>query len=332
MEGGAYTGRFNSPDGHIKASNFIELLEFLNEKVDNFPIDQFWEFIDSMTLEERKEKIKKQKKRNKKRIDKFNPENLKKPKTPMNLYRIDYKNNIIKEGKVYNQEEFNKAWSNLSDNEKQIYNDKYNTEIEKYNKDYNKALKQAIIEGEYEAPEPKKPLSIYMLFMDFCRKDNNKFVSSELKEELSNLNLIDSTLKLSELYKKFIENEDNLKLLDSTRQQYNDLYDYQYYHWKVTNLEGKIKKYKRENKNTSYLEKELEEYKNSVSFDTTTEPEINIEWIYNTSTNNINFRKENKLTDNINLNLKDLKTNTVNTVNMANATMSSKPKKKVLTK
>ena len=286
MEGGAYTGRFNSKGGHNKASNFIELLEFLNERVDNFPLEQFWELIDSTSLEERKDKIKKQQKRVKKRVEKFNPNNIKKPKNPMNLYRIYYKNHMMKEGKEYNQEEFNKSWNELLDDDKQVYIDQYNKEILQYEKDYNTAMELAIQEGEYEAPEPKKPLSIYMLFMDFCRRENNTIVSDELKNKLSTLSLVESTILLSDLYKEFIIDESDLKKLENAKEQYIQLYEYKYYHWKVTNLEGRIKKCKREGKNTSYIEKELEDYKNSVDFDTNTEPSINIDWIYKPRENN----------------------------------------------
>lgn len=285
MEGGAYTGRFNSTGGHNKAANFIELLEFLNERVDNFPLEQFWELIDSTSLEERKDKIKKQQKRVKKRVEKFNPTNIKKPKNPMNLYRIDYKKRMITEGKEYNQEEFNNSWNQLSDTDKQIYIENYNKSMIQYEEDYSKAMELAIKEGEYEAPEPKKPLSIYMLFMDFCRRENNTIVSDELKEELSTLSLVESTKMLCDLYKEYITDESNLKNLENAKNQYAQLYEYNYYHWKVTNLEGKIKKCKREGKNTSYIEKELEEYKDSVIFETETEPSINIDWIYTPKNN-----------------------------------------------
>lgn len=284
MEGGAYSGRFNSTDGHIKASNFIELLEFLNDRVDNFPLEQFWELIDSVSLEERKEKIRKQQKRVKKRFEKFNPINIKRPKNPMNLYRIEYKNRIMTDGKEYNQEEFNKSWNELSEADKQVYVDQYNKNMEQYEIDYNKDMELAILEGEYEAAEPKKPLSIYMLFMDFCRRENNTIVSDEMKTKLSELSLIETTKKLCDLYKEFITDETNLKKLEDAKDQYTQLYSYNYYHWKIINLEGRIKKCKREGKNSTYLETELEEYKKSVDFDTDTEPTININWIYESKT------------------------------------------------
>ena len=52
------------------------------------------------------------------------------------------------------------------------------------------------------------------------------------------------------------------------------------YHWKVQNLEGRIRLCEREGKETKYLQKELNDYRDSVDFDTETEPEVDISWIY----------------------------------------------------
>lgn len=281
MEGGAYTGRFNSVDGHIKAAHFIELLEFLNEKVENLPLEQFWDLIDTLTIDERKDKIKKAKKRHKRKVDKFNPDNLKKPRNSINLFRIDYKESLISQGKKYNQLDFSKAWKLLSDEKKAEYEDKYNKEMVKYNKDYKKAKDIAILSGEYEDSEPKRPLSGYMIYLDLARRKDSKLIPSEVIEEINKLPITKQTVKLTEYYKKFMENEDNVKLLDNTRMQYKDLYNYDYYHWYITNLNGKIKQCKRDNKDSKYLEKELEEYKNNTLFDVSKPPKIDINWIYN---------------------------------------------------
>jgi hypothetical protein len=303
MEGGAYTGRFNSSDGYIKASHFIELLEFLNEKVENLPLEQFWDLIDSLSIEERKEKIKKSKKRDKRKVDKFNPDNLKKPKNPINLFRINYKENLISQGKKYNQEDFNKAWKLLSDDEKLKYETIYNDEMVKYNKDYEKAKVKAINAGEYQEPEPKKPLSGYMLFLDFSRRENSKLVPTDIMNEITKLQITKQAGKLTEYYKKFMEDEKNVKLLEDTRIQYKDLYNYDYYHWYVRNLSGKIKQCEREGKDSKYLEKELEEYKNNVLFDTSESPKINVDWIYtfnnSNSSSNSNSNSNNVESENV---------------------------------
>lgn len=288
MEGGAYTGKFNSTGGHILADHCIELLRFFNNKVDNFPIEDFWNMLDStMTIEEREQSNKKRYKNAKKRYDKFNPSHIKRPKTAMNLYRVDYKANIIKEGKVYSNEEFNKVWANIDKNTLAKYENLYHQKMEQYNKDYNNAMKQAIIDGEYEAPEPKKPMSGYFLFQDLCRRHNSNILTEKQKQSIEGLSITEATKILSEYYHEFIKNENNLKLLEMNKEQYKMLYNYNMYHWNISRLEGAIKRLQRENKDTKYKEKELQDYKNSVEFDVSKEPLIDIDWIYNFNNNSI---------------------------------------------
>lgn len=342
MEGGAYTGRFNSPNGHIKAMNFIEILEFLNDRVDNFPLDQFWDLVDTLSLDERKDKIKKQQKRCRKKYDKYNPSNLTRPKTAMNLFRVEYKKTMMSDGKKYNQEEFNKAWASISDAEKKPYVEQYNKLLKQYELDYDKSLKLAIINGEHEEHEPKKPLSTYMLFMSFCRLDNNCIVDDKLKDELKSCSLVDTTVKLSDLYKEYIKDEQNLKKLENARAQCVELYDYNYYHWKVANLQGRIKKCQREGKNITYLQKELNDYIDAVEFDTTTVPVINVDWVYKKNNNTIvnanvsskvNKEKlETEPTTDINIDIDIIEDAEVNRVIKASkvnkASKASKPKSK----
>jgi hypothetical protein len=281
MEGGAYTGRFNSTGGQVLAAHFIELLRFFNNKVDNFPIEDFWNMLDStMSMEERETSNKKRAKNAKKRYAKFNPSHIKRPKTAMNLYRIDYKAKVITDGKEYSNEEFNKVWANIDNATLEKYNKLYQEKMEQYNKDYEAAMKQAILDGEYEAPEPKKPLSGYFLYLDFCRRDGSTLLTNDQQESIKGLSLTESTKQLTEYYNEFIKNEDNVKLLEYSKEQYRTLYNYNYYHWNVTRMQGVINRLQRENKDTKYKELELQEYKNSIEFDVSTEPTINVEWIY----------------------------------------------------
>ena len=280
MEGGAYTGRFNGKNGHIKAQHFIELLDFLHENVENFPeTETLWPVLDSESLEDRKKKIKGQRKRATKRADKYKPSNLTKPKQAIHLYRADYKKDIISNGGKFDTAEFNEAWKNLDEDTRETYQKQYRKAMEQYEKDYAKAMKQAIHDGEYEAPKPKRPLSGYFMFCNFCRVEGNSILTSDEFDELKSMPIKEASALFKSKYDAVKENEEFISKMNETQETAKAQFQWKMYHWNVERLEGQIRLCTREGKETKYLQKELDEFRENVDFDTETMPEFDLEWL-----------------------------------------------------
>lgn len=281
MEGqGKFTSRLNATNGHIRAQHFIELLEHLHESVDNFPEpEKLWTVIDTETLEARRAKINKQVKRSKTRTTKYKPKHIAKPKLPINLYRAEYKKQVIANGGKFDTDTFNQVWHELDDATKQKYQDIYQEQMEVYNKEYTKAMEQAIIAGEYEEKEPKKPASAYILFNKFSRMEGNTIVTTkEYKFIKSNpLNVVSKYI--SSIYDVLKTDESFMEKMNDTRASYQKLYEYQYAKWNIRRLEGLIKKCEREDKTTRSYQKELDAYRESITISLDTEPVVDISWI-----------------------------------------------------
>ena len=286
MEGqGIFTSRFNATGGQVRAQHCIELLEALHENVENFPEPtKLWSILDDMTLEERQNKIKTQSKRSKTRASKYKPKHLTKPKLPINLYRADYKKQVVADGGKFDTEAFNEAWHQLGDAEKEKYQAVYQKQMKVYEKDYAKAVEQAIHDGEYEAPKPKRPLAGYLLFTSLCRMEGNTIITKEQYDSIQGQGVAFCTAIFKPRYDELKENEDFMRQLKETQQDYRRLYEWQYAKWNIQRLEGAIRKCESEDKTTRYLQKELDNYKEDITFSLDEEPEVDTEWIKSVST------------------------------------------------
>lgn len=280
MEGGAYTGRFNNKDGFKKAEHFMELLEFLYENVENYPEpDKIWPVLDSMSYEERKKKIKTQTKRAKKRVQKFKPKNIPNPKKPMELFRVEFKKQCIENDTKYTKDSFDTAWRELDDEEKERFNSIYQENKAIYEKDYQAAMEKAIHDGEYTPPQPKRPLKGYMLFTSFCRKEGNTFLTRDEYESIQGKGIKECSELFSKKYSEIKENEDFIKHMKETQEQYEELYNYRINHWNLQCLEGSVRLHEREGKEAKYIKRDLQRLKEDIDFDME-EPEVDINWIY----------------------------------------------------
>lgn len=285
MEGqGIFTSRFNATGGQVRARHCIELLEALHENVENFPEPaKLWPILDDMSLENRQSKIKSQHKRSKTRASKYKAKHITKPKLPMNLFRADYKKQIIADGGEFNTEKFNDAWHNLSDVEKSKYHDTYQKQMKVYETDYAKALEQAIYDGDYEEPKPKRPLAGYLLFSKLCRINGNTIITKEQYDSIQGQGIEVCTRVFKPRYDELKEDDAFMSQLKATQQDYRRLYEWKYAKWNIQRLEAAIRKCESEDKTTRYLQKELQTYKEGVTFSLDEEPEVDTEWIKSVS-------------------------------------------------
>lgn len=280
MEGGAYTGRFNGKDGYVKAQHFIELLDFLHENVENFPeTETLWPVLDSESLDERKKKIKKQRKRASNNEEKFKPKNLTKPKQPIHLFRKDYKKDIIENGGKFNTEEFNEAWHNLDKDKRKQYEQEYHETMEQYKLDYEKELQQAIYNGEYKAQKPKQPPSGYIMFCQFCRTENNTILSKDEFESLKTLDIKESTKLIVSKYNEIKDNPDFIQKMNETIENAKLQYEWKMYHWEITCLEGEIRLCERDGKETKYIKEKLDNLRGTSMFENENMPTYDLSWI-----------------------------------------------------
>ena len=148
-----------------------------------------------------------------------------------------------------------------------------------YEKDYAKAQKQAIYDGEYEAPKPKRPLAGYLLFTSLCRTKGNTIITNEQYESIQGQGVAFCTSIFKPRYDELKENEEFMTQLKTTQQDYRTLYEWKYAKWNIQRLEGAIRKCETDGKTTRYLQKELETYKEGITFSLDDEPTVNVEWI-----------------------------------------------------
>ena len=258
MEGSAYTGKFNL--NAEKAANFMECIEYLGKKLDGFEVETVWSLFDNMSLDERKSKVKKQKKRLKVKEAKFKPDNLVKPKKPINLFREDYRKKCESENREYNNAEFMKAWHNITDNEKYAYLQKYDNLMEEYRANYFLEKQKAIDNGDIEPDLPKKNLGEYIIFTNILRLPDNIFLDKDDLKNLESLKMQDEIKYFAKIYKKYKFKPNVMKHLRKNALEDKERYDIEMYLWNVKRLEAKIKKTKKDGEDTSSIEQELDNY------------------------------------------------------------------------
>ena len=181
MEGG-YTSRFdNNPK---KAQEWMEALRHVcsQSEVD---IEDLWATVDTMSIEEREKKVKRQLKRVSNKAAQFKTTTITKPPNRMNLYRKRFKAECEENGEKYSKETFAEAYAALSDDELAALDEEVAELKAEYTKAYEKERLKAIYNGDFTPPEVKRALSAYMIFGMCCHAKNDKHLSKTIINKLN---------------------------------------------------------------------------------------------------------------------------------------------------
>ena len=254
-----FASRFNS--NYKKAENFIECLKFIQQEYDNFPLDEVWNKIDDKPIDERVKQIKLQKRKERKKDDKFSPEGIKKPKR-LEIARDDYRRIMKEKGENYSNERFVKWYAALTTKQKSVYDTKFNKEMGIYEAEYEKQLKTAIENGDYPEPKPKQPPTGYFLFISECRKGNTKYVSKKILDSCKDMKEIERTKSVfGPLWNKFKSNTKEYNDLMVVVANLKKVYLRELYERNVRVLERLIAKGERESTDVEGYKEELDDVK-----------------------------------------------------------------------
>lgn len=174
----------------VKISLFFrELAKDLNENFleDNDAIKEIIEHYTGMTSSEFDKLITKNKRKNKKVEEKFQPKGLKKPNI-LSIYCAKYKAECEKKGKKFDMKEKNEAYNALSTKEKEKLRKEYDGLMEEYVKNTEEQRQKAISDGKIPADKPKRPINGYMRFANTVREEiTAEFADEEPKNRLNKI-------------------------------------------------------------------------------------------------------------------------------------------------
>lgn len=250
-----FASRFNSD--YKKAQNFIECLKFIQQEYANFPMSDVWTKLDDKSVEEREKHIKNQKRKERKRDDKFVVVDFKKPKR-LEIVRTDYRRIMKENGDNYSNVRFCKWYSALTEVQKAGYAKKFEKEMDAYMAEYKKQKQSAIENGDYPEPKPKQPQSGYFLFISECRKGNTNFVSKKELEDSKDMSEFERIKTVfGPLWNKFKDNESAYNELMVVVANLKSVYKRKLYERNVRVLERLIAKGGRDNTDVEGLKEEL---------------------------------------------------------------------------
>jgi hypothetical protein len=183
MEGG-YTSRFdNNPK---KAQEWMEALRHVcsQSEVD---IEELWATVDTMSIEEREKKVKRQLKRVSNKAAQFKATTIAKPPNRMNLFRKRFKEECAENGDKYSKDTFAEAYAALSSDELAALDEEVAGLKAEYEADYEKERVKAIYNGDFTPPDIKRALSAYMIFGMCCHSKNNKYLPKSIIKKLNDM-------------------------------------------------------------------------------------------------------------------------------------------------
>ena len=157
----------------VKISQFFKAL--INDLKKNFLDDEaitdiFEHYTGGINMANFDKLITKNKRKDKKEEEKFQPKDLKKPNI-LSLYCAKYKAECEKKNKKFDMNEKNEAYKALSTKEKEKLHKEYETLMTEYKKKYEELRQKAIADGELAADKPKRPLNGYMRFANTVRNE-----------------------------------------------------------------------------------------------------------------------------------------------------------------
>jgi hypothetical protein len=201
----------NSKNAKILVPFYFNILDIISE---NYNIDrlELAAFLDGKSIEDRMKQLKKLRKRDKKDNEKFQADGLDKPKSPMELYRLEYRKNCQENNIEYKNDSFRDSWRNLPESEKSKFIKENEKLKSKYEKEFERQKKDAINRGEFLPDEPKRPLNAYMIFKGDCSSNIKKFLTKTEQKIYSSLANKDRIKFISGKWKDMCENDTEKRL------------------------------------------------------------------------------------------------------------------------
>ena len=263
---GSFTAQFNS--NSEKAKHFLEAIQFLNQNVNNFDINEVWKLFDELNIQDREVEIqkdeKKKRKREKKSVSVFKSKTMKKPQV-QNIARQEYRKQCEEKRTPYNESEFNAWYSTLPDSEMTKYKKELTKQMSEYTKNLEAEKQQAIENGDFEIEDVPKALGAYQIFFKEYHS-SNKFDESKYKDELSKLDskqhhkfiLSKKAAEISSMWSKIKNDESKLSKYNKLAEIENKKYEYNVYQRNIRVLNIQINKCKREGTDYSQYTSDLE--------------------------------------------------------------------------
>ena len=201
----------NKKNGKVLIPFYFNILDVIS---DNYNIDrnELASFLDGKSIEDRMKQLKKLRKRDKKDNEKFHAEGLEKPKSPMELYRLEYRKNCQENNIEYKNDSFRDSWRNLPETEKSRFVKENEKLKSKYEKEFERQKKEAINRGEFLPDEPKRPLNAYMIFKGDCGSNIKKFLSKNEQKQYASLSNKERIKFISTKWKDMCENDTEKRL------------------------------------------------------------------------------------------------------------------------
>jgi hypothetical protein len=191
---GKFTGMYRKRNNLKEARHAMQIMDVFYDVCElNTTKEELWKILSDDPREVVEESIKKFEKRDKKASSKFKS-NLKKPS---NAYRIFINDMIVPKHKGKSAPDINsiasEEWKKMSDAKKKKYQTTANTERAKYQIEKDIEFKEAVENGKFEEPKPKKPMSSYLIFIHNKEKqeeerETNEFTNNtELRNHMISL-------------------------------------------------------------------------------------------------------------------------------------------------
>lgn len=160
---GVFTGRIKQkPD---LGKFFLDVMSALAKEFDGIPVDDFISFIAGTDRESLEKVVRKANKRKVSNDAKFVSKDLKKPVSAINLFTQKLKADCEKNNIKYTGELRTQKWNALSDKEKAVYQKQYEKARDEFKSSYAKQMENAIKNGEFPEPKPKRGLTAYFHFL-----------------------------------------------------------------------------------------------------------------------------------------------------------------------
>lgn len=160
---GVFTGRIKQKPELGKF--FLDVMSALAKEFDGIPVDEFIAFIAGTDRESLEKVLRKANKRKVSNDAKFVSKDLKKPVSAINLFTQKLKAECEKNNIKYTGELRTQKWNALSDKEKAVYQKQYEKAREEFKTSYAKQMENAIKNGEFPEPKPKRGLTAYFHFL-----------------------------------------------------------------------------------------------------------------------------------------------------------------------
>lgn len=233
-----YTSLFDKD--HVLASHFLECLEHVakSSQVDGFDLEKVWTLFDKQSVEDRRKHIKTKALKAKRdavvTVDNFQPEGVKKPAVPREMFRARFKLEQAKAGKEYKEAEFKEAWENIAAKDREALEAERAKLQEEYEAERQRQLDDAIAKGEVSEKRPKPLPNAFFLYKEQVTANPSRYLKPAEVKKFEGMKSTEQTKLLSDKYKLMkANNTSEYQELQKEIEGMVPLYTAEVYEWKV---------------------------------------------------------------------------------------------------